>query len=196
MTSPASRSTHLPHTRDGHDTDGCGPGPASGAAVRAGVPLPRTIRETQDLAWWHVTRHLPCDEQAPHRARAYVSSSFSDWDLPDDITGALIQIVSELVTNSVRHTPSAKVSITVALSDHLAWVGVTGRAGTTEARVRAPSTDAESGRGLLLVDALTTWWSTTTAHGRTDVVAAVALDGHEAPAGAEGTDTPDAAPAR
>lgn len=71
-------------------------------------------------------------------------------------------LVSELVTNSVRHSASGRpdrtVTVTVLSSGELIRVQVTDVSGTTVPALRPRVSGMEGGRGLHLVDALAARW--------------------------------------
>ena len=79
-------------------------------------------------------------------------------DLPTPITDDAVLMTSELVTNAIKH---GKGEVTVRL-----WPGPEGiRLEVTDADPRIPipgqpGPDAEQGRGLALVEALSTRWGT------------------------------------
>ena len=78
--------------------------------------------------------------------------------LPDDVRGSLLLLTSEVVTNAVVHAGTAINVRAVVAADH-----VRVEVGDAEARVpvpRARSVEATSGRGLLLVEALSRSWGT------------------------------------
>ncbi|MGP2440835.1 ATP-binding protein [Streptomyces sp. JW3] len=69
--------------------------------------------------------------------------------MTDDVT----LIVSELLTNAVRHSGSAEISMSITVEESTLCIRVRdGMPGTCAPR--HPQDTAESGRGLLLVDAL------------------------------------------
>ncbi|MFI7342955.1 ATP-binding protein [Streptomyces sp. NPDC050085] len=83
------------------------------------------------------------------------------WGAGDDLCATAPLVVSELVTNSVVHAASSPdVCVLVEYADgvHIA-VRDTGRG--LPAPRSAASGDAECGRGLTLVAALSTAWGTT-----------------------------------
>ncbi|WP_330279092.1 ATP-binding protein [Streptomyces sp. NBC_00569] len=108
-------------------------------------------------------------------ARAHTVDALREWQIADDTVEVLRLIVSELVTNAVVHTASRTIEITVSVTDTEASVTVTdqGLCGTPVAR-KARS-EEEHGRGLALVEALTTRWESTPLSDGTRVEAAVAL---------------------
>ncbi|MEU6709651.1 ATP-binding protein [Streptomyces wuyuanensis] len=104
---------------------------------------------------WCIDRYVACDT-APARARHDVQLSLRAWGLDHLVDDARL-IVSELVTNAIRHTRTGAVGVSVTrLSGHVRIV-VTDDSSTLPARV-PPAADAEAGRGLQLVDQLATRW--------------------------------------
>ena len=79
-------------------------------------------------------------------------------------------IVSELVTNAIVHSGSEVVSCVLRLGSGLLRIEVTDQGvGTAEPAARMPADDDVSGRGLLLVSAVSEEWgvSSTIPGGRT-----------------------------
>ncbi|MEV6400864.1 ATP-binding protein [Streptomyces sp. NPDC051907] len=81
-----------------------------------------------------------------------------------EMTGDAMLIVSELLTNAVLHSGATEISLSVAVRDGFLHIAVRdGMPGC--AAQKAEDDDAESGRGLALVDALAagrggTWGTT------------------------------------
>jgi anti-sigma regulatory factor (Ser/Thr protein kinase) len=73
-----------------------------------------------------------------------------------------VLLLSELVTNSVRHSgsglPGQTVTVTVLSAGEFIRVEVTDRSGATVPALRPGNCDAEGSRGLYLVDALAARW--------------------------------------
>jgi signal transduction histidine kinase len=63
-------------------------------------------------------------------------------------------IVSELLTNAILHSGTTTISLTMAVQDGGLCLSVADGIPGVPPPVQAASTDAESGRGLALVDAL------------------------------------------
>ena len=97
---------------------------------------------------------LPHDESAPAVARAQTRSALGTWRLPG-LLDPLLLVVSELVTNAVRHG-SSPVRMLLRRTGHGVRVEVHDEsAGAAPAGASHLSDlDAESGRGLYLVDAV------------------------------------------
>jgi serine phosphatase RsbU (regulator of sigma subunit)/anti-sigma regulatory factor (Ser/Thr protein kinase) len=104
----------------------------------------------QDTAAWEYR----ADPAAVQEARSAAVAQLLEWGL-DDLTFATELVVSELVTNAVRH---AGGPITLRLiRDRVLLCEVTDPSSTQPRLRRAQSTD-EGGRGLFLVAQLTTRW--------------------------------------
>jgi len=88
----------------------------------------------------------------------------------EQATEAAVLIVSELVTNAIVHSGSSKVGCVLRLGHGLLRIEVTDQAvGLAEPAVRKPADDDVSGRGLLLVSAVSEAWGVSPARpsGRT-----------------------------
>jgi anti-sigma regulatory factor (Ser/Thr protein kinase) len=96
-------------------------------------------------------------------ARAFVRSTLAEWRLEEALDGAELT-VSELVTNAVKGSGPAVergvrpvVGVQLRAAGSSLYVEVWDRgAGTPE--LRAQAEDAEGGRGLFLVDVLSSRW--------------------------------------
>ncbi|MGW7072149.1 ATP-binding protein [Streptomyces sp. NPDC054855] len=98
--------------------------------------------------------------QTAGEARRLVRVAFSAWDVEEHADIAQV-VISELVTNAVRHTGSRCIRVIVehpAPDRVLVAVVDTSR---DLPRMGAPSAEGLSGRGLLLVDALSQHWGST-----------------------------------
>jgi len=98
------------------------------------------------------------DPRCVGQLRAMSRVRLKAWGLAA-LTDTVELLISEIVGNAVRHTSSD--SITVSLSCGAGAVRlevVDGTAGLP--RMRRPGPDEESGRGLLIVDALAEQWGT------------------------------------
>ena len=109
---------------------------------------------------------LADDTRAPARARAWTESWLGAWEIDDE--GVTTLLVSELVTNAVRHT-RATSTLTLAVADGTIEVGVTDsgsfrRVIPAQRDVLTPASPLvlrESGRGLMIVEALSDSWGVT-----------------------------------
>jgi anti-sigma regulatory factor (Ser/Thr protein kinase) len=92
-------------------------------------------------------------------ARAFVSEVLGSGHPCGDVA---ILLVSEVFSNSVRHSGSAApgetVTVAVIAGDGVVRVEVTDRAGPGTPELRLASRDAEGGRGLQLVAGLAARW--------------------------------------
>jgi anti-sigma regulatory factor (Ser/Thr protein kinase) len=93
---------------------------------------------------------------AAAQARTLVTNAIRDWDIPVDpqVAGLL---TSELVTNAIRHENGEMIRLFVTSSWGHLRVYVHDTCRTPPLRVDAP-TDAEAGRGLMLVASLSSDW--------------------------------------
>jgi anti-sigma regulatory factor (Ser/Thr protein kinase) len=94
----------------------------------------------------------------PKAARAFVRQAAAAWRLPQPQTEDLVQIVSELAANGVDHTQSQTITVTAALVPGAVVVSVTDRGPHRPLAVPAADDQAERGRGLHIVDALSQRW--------------------------------------
>ena len=102
---------------------------------------------------------LDDDPRSVAPARAALRSFVGDRFQAEDVDGAEL-VVSELITNAQRVSADARVLLTVSLTDMTLRIEV---ADCDPSRPTLPATanhDAESGRGLLLVEALAARWGT------------------------------------
>ncbi|MFD9850503.1 ATP-binding protein [Streptomyces parvus] len=93
---------------------------------------------------------------SPDAAREFARETLREWGLPQHADTAQL-VVSELTTNAVQHGGNGTMSLVLYLPApmRLLKIAVTdrGRAGGV-LRPPVPAPDAESGRGLLMVEAL------------------------------------------
>ncbi|WP_405582168.1 ATP-binding protein [Streptomyces sp. NBC_01190] len=118
--------------------------------MTAGAPTAVTEERPSIMKMW------PHNPRSVGRVRRFVAQSLDSWELPH-LTEAAQLIVSELVTNAVRHgrppyghligTRFERLGSGVRIEVH--------DANDSKPEHREAPEDAESGRGLALVDALT-----------------------------------------
>ena len=107
----------------------------------------------------HASTELAPDVSAAGAARRFVGRHLGAWGVEEEQTAAAQLCVSELVTNAVIHTGTAP-TVTVRLDDDYILVLVADHGGGGPVRrPEEPEPDDISGRGLALVDALSTAWS-------------------------------------
>jgi anti-sigma regulatory factor (Ser/Thr protein kinase) len=123
------------------------------------------VARTQALQGDRVaTWDLPADPAVVSEARKQVGTKLASWGLDDAafVTGL---VVSELVTNAIRHAESP-IQLRL-IRDHTLICEVSDGSSTAPHLRRARAFD-EDGRGLLLVSQLTERWGTRqTPHGKT-----------------------------
>jgi anti-sigma regulatory factor (Ser/Thr protein kinase) len=103
---------------------------------------------------------LPEDTTAPREARRFLTRTLQGWVVEEDTIDVARLCVSELVTNAVIHTGTA-AELTLALDADFVTVLVRdgGGVGTARPRTSDPDPLTVSGRGLTLVDAMSTAWA-------------------------------------
>ena len=104
----------------------------------------------------HIDLALPRDPSAAADARRELRRRFGDT-LHQDVLDALTLVVSELVTNALMHGQGA-IRFRLQLDAGDLRGEVIDDGGGFEHGLRAAGPDATSGRGLLIVDRLTTRW--------------------------------------
>ncbi|OIK24615.1 ATP-binding protein [Streptomyces malaysiense] len=104
---------------------------------------------------------FPCAPETAGLGRRLVRHALGAWHL-DHLTDAAELIVSELVANASRHTPCHSIHLLVGRpSPARAHIGVVDRAPSRLPVLSPGGADDESGRGLLLIDALADRWGYT-----------------------------------
>lgn len=103
--------------------------------------------------------NLACEPAAAGRARAHARELLPAWQVPEDVVGDAVTVISELVTNAVRHASTtagadtARVrtcALHLRLAHHQLVISVSDTDPRPPARRVAAKWD-ESGRGLELV---------------------------------------------
>lgn len=106
-----------------------------------------------------ISLQLPATQHAPARAREAVREAAARCGVPDDDRWRAELIVTELVTNAIRHGPGGPVELELEPGGS----GIRGEVADPgpgihhQALVRRRATE-EGGRGLFLVDALSDSW--------------------------------------
>jgi serine phosphatase RsbU (regulator of sigma subunit)/anti-sigma regulatory factor (Ser/Thr protein kinase) len=104
-----------------------------------------------------VTVELPADTSSPARARAIVGDVMQRWQLPELVDAATL-LVSELVTNGVRHAGTGMRLVLTRQTSTQVRIAVTDNAPAAQVRPRPNDDSAEGGRGLFLVEHLSAGW--------------------------------------
>jgi anti-sigma regulatory factor (Ser/Thr protein kinase) len=103
---------------------------------------------------------LPRHPRSVGRTRTLFLEQAKEWQLPRDTAETATLLLSELVTNAVRHSrvPDRQVSARFRLADTTTLRIEVSDAGNALPVVRSVSTEDECGRGLALVEALAANW--------------------------------------
>ncbi|MFJ5530624.1 ATP-binding protein [Streptomyces sp. NPDC093261] len=115
---------------------------------------------------------LPAVPAAPGAARSGVRGLLRRWGTGAATGDNAVLVISELVTNAVLHTASERVVCRVSSDGHRLRIEVEDQSlsGTVPTRA-CPGPDDQGGRGLVLVDALSSGWGVRDApHGSGRVV--------------------------
>ncbi|WUH78539.1 SpoIIE family protein phosphatase [Streptomyces sp. NBC_00435] len=128
----------------------------------AALLLVRTqILGRHQVAEWQLTN----DPQSVRWARAEAAHQVRAWGL-DDLAGTTELVVSELVTNAIRHAPSGPIQLRLLRDQTL--ICEVSDSGHTSPHLRHAAGDDEGGRGLFIVAQMTEQWGTRyTATGKT-----------------------------
>ncbi|MFE9446977.1 ATP-binding protein [Streptomyces sp. NPDC006739] len=103
---------------------------------------------------------LSCTPRGARLARLLAADQFRDWGLPGE---AATHVVAELAANAATHgrVPGRSFRITLYVVGRTLRIEVTDARGDRLPKLQEPGFSAESGRGLVLVDALTDRWGVT-----------------------------------
>jgi anti-sigma regulatory factor (Ser/Thr protein kinase) len=140
--SSATRAVQSPRTHDAPGVHDSAPGandPASGAENRIHATLAR-------------------DAHAPARARKLIARSFGQWLDPEQLDRARLA-VSEVITNAVLHGEGA-ITLLADIDDSRLLVEVVDEGSGFEYTVRERAFGDVGGRGLSIVDQVTSRWGT------------------------------------
>jgi len=101
---------------------------------------------------------LAAKPAAVGQARCHVQAAIGAWAVPVDEHVAVL-LTSELVTNAITHQPGRTITVVIVCSPGQLPVDVHGPSRALPVLAPAP-VDAETGRGLMLVDTLSDEWGT------------------------------------
>ncbi|WP_308402710.1 ATP-binding protein [Streptomyces sp. AC550_RSS872] len=100
------------------------------------------------------TETMPVEEASARRARLLVSAALHTWGI-EDLADSGVLVVDELVANSVQHTSCRLLRVRVTrVGAGRVRISVTDKSRTPPDMDRRPAEDAEEGRGLVLVEAM------------------------------------------
>jgi anti-sigma regulatory factor (Ser/Thr protein kinase) len=99
---------------------------------------------------------LSAGPAAAAAARSRVRAAIYAWDVPVD-TAAAVLLTSELVTNAIRHETGETIMLVISCARGQLRIDVHDTSCSVPMLVDGP-TDAETGRGLMLVSSLSTEW--------------------------------------
>ena len=131
--------------------------------LRSVVPLAPPVDDPETA----ICRRFAAPELSISGSRDLVGRCLAGWGvLPEAIDDARL-VVSELVTNAVRHDHATRVDVEVVdLGDRVTVVvAFDGSAGEGHGRPLLPSASATSGRGLAVVDRIAQRWGRVTVEG-------------------------------
>ncbi|MFB7111713.1 ATP-binding protein [Streptomyces sp. NPDC056291] len=122
------------------------------------MTVPATPRPTGHPGY---SETLPCQEASAQAARTLVKTALSAWQL-EELTDTGVLLVTELVANAVKHTTTRLIRVAISRPSST-WVriGVTDKSRILPHLKKANGDNLPaSGRGLVLIDALTDRWGT------------------------------------
>ena len=99
---------------------------------------------------------LPADPSAAREARVFATQALEEWEVPESV-GTATLVVSELVTNSIRHAQTIN-ELTLSLAQKRLRIAVHDLADGSPQPTPQPDADALDGRGLFLVDVMSRTW--------------------------------------
>lgn len=119
---------------------------------------PLTRHDDSPLPGELLSFRLPAVDAAPAEARRRVRQQALRWRLPEETCDNAQLVVSELVTNALRHTASHMIGCELRMREGLLRVAIAGDGvGPSQTLTRAGE-EEENGRGLYLVCALAERW--------------------------------------
>ncbi|WP_053757630.1 ATP-binding protein [Streptomyces sp. AS58] len=144
-----AQTPHVPHPPQppGGERPGRLPGPSGPDPLASG-----------DLRRPH-TFVLPAAPESVAAARASVRATLSAWHIDIDVVDSALVVLSELVTNAVTHSASERIVCRLhGTADRLRIEVEDQSRGASLPAPRHAGPDDQSGRGLLLVEALCSDW--------------------------------------
>ncbi|MDI3422929.1 ATP-binding protein [Streptomyces luteolus] len=100
----------------------------------------------------------PSEPETAGRSRQLVKAALNTWNLNGDVVERAVLVISELVTNSVQHSGSKLLRLSVTrIAPGVVRLSVTDKS-RKKPEIQAAGLSDESGRGLHLVDLLADDW--------------------------------------
>jgi anti-sigma regulatory factor (Ser/Thr protein kinase) len=130
------------------------------AGTRADEPEAGTSAPSPSASSNGVKHTLAAHPRSAGEARRAVQASLSSWAV-DDFSDDAALLVTELVTNAVRHVGS-EVEVSVVLRPDALRVEVSDFSPVGAVEAISASSDAEGGRGLAIVEGLASRWGVIT----------------------------------
>ncbi|GHF52220.1 anti-sigma regulatory factor (Ser/Thr protein kinase) [Amycolatopsis bartoniae] len=100
--------------------------------------------------------HLPPAPRSPAEARTFVADALRSWDVPGDKAGDIVLAASELVTNAFEHG-SGGIAVRLRLAGDSLLLEVRD-CSPDDPVLRRPQPESVRGRGLALIQALSSTW--------------------------------------
>ena len=118
----------------------------------------RAAVETRSVGRPAYSQTFPCQPSTAELGRELVRDVLGVWHL-DGLADRAALIITELIANASRHTPSSEIRLTVGRPTATRLrVGVVDLEPSRLPMFSQVADDEESGRGLLLVDAVADRW--------------------------------------
>jgi anti-sigma regulatory factor (Ser/Thr protein kinase) len=102
---------------------------------------------------------LPRSPSAARAARAYVETALRIWYAPEKLIDDVALLVSEIVTNAIRHATGPQLVLSMSQERDLLHCRVVDSSAELPSP-RASSAEDQAGRGLQLVAAIASRWGT------------------------------------
>ncbi|QOV39215.1 ATP-binding protein [Streptomyces ferrugineus] len=120
------------------------------------------------------SQRLSATRRGARLARRFTARQLDVWGFRygSDVSDTAALIVAELAANAVLHArvPGRDIALRLSCGPDTVRVEVADARGERLPRVSTPAADADTGRGLLLVDALATRWGVDTEPGPSKTV--------------------------
>lgn len=115
-----------------------------------------TMAPTRPIVFHRHRVPLAAGPAAPAQARGQVRAAICTWDAPVDPDVAIL-LTSELVTNAITHEAGETIVLVISCSGNQLRVDVHDSSCALPVPEDAPA-EAETGRGLMLVNSLSSEW--------------------------------------